>query len=98
MTGAVEVLSTSSIIKDFKRSKSGLAGVAILFGLIVMTFYAIAVIPLNSFTQWNNPNFWIDLPKSAMPAWVNLVGPKMPEHIVMTAKDAAGSASVDEGV
>ena len=98
MTGAVEVLSTSGIIKEFKRSKSGLAGVAILFGLIVMTFYAIALIPLNSFTQWNNPNFWIDLPKSAMPAWVNLVGPKMPEHIVMTAKDAAGSASVDEGV
>jgi peptide/nickel transport system permease protein len=98
MTGAVEVLSTSGIIKEFKRSKSGLAGVAILFGLIMMTFYAIAVIPLNSFTQWNNPNFWIDLPKSAMPAWVNLVGPKMPEHIVMTAKDAARSTSVDEGV
>jgi peptide/nickel transport system permease protein len=98
MTGAVEVLSTSGIIKEFKRSKSGLAGVAILLGLIIMTFYAIAVIPLNSFTQWNNPNFWIDLPKSAMPAWVNLVGPKMPEHIVMTVKDAAGSTSVDEGV
>ena len=98
MTGAVEVLSTSGIIKEFKHSKSGLAGVAILFGLIMMTFYAIAVIPLNSFTQWNNPNFWIDLPKSAMPAWVNLVGPKTPEHIVMTAKDAAESTSVDEGV
>jgi peptide/nickel transport system permease protein len=98
MTGAIEVLPTSSIIKEFKRSKSGLAGVGILFGLIGMTFYAISVIPLNSFTQWNNPNFWIDLPKSAMPAWVNLLGPKIPEHIVMTAKDAAESVSVNEGV
>jgi peptide/nickel transport system permease protein len=98
MTGALEVLSASGIVKEFKRSKSGLAGIAMLFVLIVMTIYAVAAIPLNSFTQWNNPNFWIDLPKSAMPAWVNLLGPKMPEHIIMTANDAAKSTSVDRGV
>jgi peptide/nickel transport system permease protein len=98
MTGALEVLSASGIVKEFKRSKSGLAGAAILSGLIVMTIYAVAAIPLNSFTQWNNPNFWIDLPKSAKPAWVNLLGPKMPEHIIMTAKEAAKSTSVDNGV
>jgi peptide/nickel transport system permease protein len=98
MTGALQVLSASGMVKEFKRSKSGLAGVAILSGLIVMTIYAVAAIPLNSFTQWNNPNFWIDLPKSAKPAWVNLLGPKMPEHIIMTAKEAAKSTSVDNGV
>jgi peptide/nickel transport system permease protein len=98
MTGAVEVHSASGIVKEFKRSKGGLAGVAMLFLLIVMTIYAVAAIPLNSFTQWNNPNFWIDLPKSAMPTWVNLLGPKMPEHIILTAKDAARSTSVDNGV
>jgi peptide/nickel transport system permease protein len=98
MTARVEILSTFGIVKEFKRSKSGLTGVAILFGLIVMTIYAIAAIPLNSFTQWNNPNFWIDLPKSAKPAWVNLFGSKMPEHIIMTANDATKSTSVDNGV
>jgi hypothetical protein len=98
MTAPVEVLSTFGVVKEFKRSKSGLTGLGILFALIVMTIYAIAAIPLNSFTQWNNPNFWIDLPKSAKPAWVNLFGPKMPEHIIMTADDATKSTSVDNGV
>jgi peptide/nickel transport system permease protein len=91
-------LSISDIVKEFKRSKSGVAGVAMLFGLILMTIYTIAAIPLKSFTQWNNPDFWIDLPKSAAPAWINLLELKMPEHIIMTAKDAARSTSVDEGV
>ena len=98
MTAPVEVLSTFGIVKEFKHSKSGLTGLGILFALIVMTIYAIAAIPLNSFTQWNNPNFWIDLPKSAKPAWVNLFGSKMPEHIIMTANDATKSTSVDNGV
>ena len=99
MTNAVEGgLSTSYIIKQFQHSKSGLAGVAILFGLIGMTIYAVAAIPLKSFTQWNNPNFWIDLPKSAAPSWMNFFGPKMPEHMIMTAKDAIKSASIDQGV
>lgn len=98
MTANIEVLSTSGIVKQFKRSKSGLTGISILFGLILMTIYAVAAIPLDFFTQWNNPNFWIDLPKSAMPVWVNLLGPAMPEHIIMTAKDATKSTSVDNGV
>jgi peptide/nickel transport system permease protein len=98
MIVAAGALSISDIVKEFKRSRSGLAGVAMLFGLILMTIYTVAAIPLKSFTQWNNPDFWIDLPKSAGPAWINLLGLKMPEHLIMTAKDAARSTSVDEGV
>lgn len=98
MTGSVEVLSSSGIVKEFKHSKSGLAGVAILSGLVMMTIYAIAAFPLYSFTQWNNPSFWIDLPNSAAPAWVNLFGPKMPEHIILTSDDAAVSDTVDNGI
>jgi peptide/nickel transport system permease protein len=98
MTVAAEVISRSEIIKEFRRSKSGLAGVVILFGLIMVTIYAVAAIPLESFGQWNNPNFWIDLPKAAAPAWTNLLGSKVPEHIVLTAKDAAVSSSVDGGI
>lgn len=98
MTVATEVISRSEIIKEFRRSKSGLAGVAILLGLIMVTIYAVAAIPLESFGQWNNPNFWIDLPKAAAPAWTNLLGSKVPEHIVLTVKDAAVSGSVDGGI
>jgi peptide/nickel transport system permease protein len=98
MRGPVEVLSTLEIFNGFKRSRGGLAGVAILFGLILMTIYAVAAIPLTSFTQWNNPNFWIDHPKSAMPVWINVLGLKVPEHLIMTAKDADMSTLLQDGV
>lgn len=52
-----------------------------------MTLYAVAAIPLESFRQWNNPNFWIDLPKSAAPSWTDL-GSNLPEHIVLTPDNA----------
>lgn len=98
MRGPVEVPSTLEILNGFKRSRGGLAGVAILFGLILMTIYAVAAIPLTSFTQWNNPNFWIDHPKSAMPVWINVLGLKVPEHLIMTAKDADTSTLLQDGV
>jgi len=94
----VEALSTSDIFKGFKRSKSGLAGVAILLGLILITIYAVATIPLESFTQWNNPNFWINQPQSAMPVWVNILGLNLPEHLIMNAKDADKSSIIEDGV
>ncbi|MDQ4016446.1 MAG: ABC transporter permease, partial [Thermoproteota archaeon] len=94
----MEALSTSDIFKGFKRSKSGLAGVAILLGLILITIYAVATIPLESFTQWNNPNFWINQPQSAMPVWVNILGLNLPEHLIMSAKDADKSSIIEDGV
>jgi peptide/nickel transport system permease protein len=81
-----------------KRSKGGIAGIAILFGLILITIYATVAIPLKSFTQWNNPNFWINQPQSAMPGWVNMLGLNMPEHLIMTAKDADKSTVLEDGV
>jgi peptide/nickel transport system permease protein len=92
---AVEVISRSDVVREFRHSKSGLAGVAILLGLIFMTIYAAATIPLESLRQWNNPTFWIDLPESAAPAWTNVLGPKLPAHIVLTARDAAVSSSAE---
>jgi len=95
----VRVLSRHEIINEFKRSKSGVAGAAILLGLILMTVYAVAAVPLESFRQWNSPNFWIDLPKSAAPAWTNVgFGEKVPEHIVLHARDATASTSLEGGI
>jgi peptide/nickel transport system permease protein len=98
LTSPVESLSTSEILKGFKRSKSGLAGLAILLGLILITVYAIVAIPLKSFTQWNNPNFWVDQPQSAMPGWINILGVKVPEHLSMTSDNADKSTIVEDGV
>lgn len=94
----MEVLSTSDLFKGFKRSRSGLAGVAILFGLVFMTIYAAVAIPLESFRQWNNPNFWINQPQSAMPVWVNMLGLNWPEHLIMTANDADKTSLLEAGV
>ncbi len=91
------LLSRSEIVREFRRSKSGLAGVAILLGLILMTVYSAVAVPLESFRQWNNPNFWIDHPKAAAPAWTNL-GSKVPEHKIMNSKDAEISESVQSGI
>jgi peptide/nickel transport system permease protein len=98
LTGPVESLSTSQIVKEFKRSKSGIAGLAILLGLLLITVYAVVSIPLTSFTQWNNPNFWIDRPQSAMPVWINLLGLKVPEHLTITSENADITDIVENGV
>ena len=64
---SVKAILKSDFLNKFRRSKSGIAGVAILFLLIAMSIYATASVPLDSFRQWNNPNYWIKYPKSAMP-------------------------------
>ena len=98
MTAAAEVLSRYEIIREFRRSKSGLVWIAILLSLIIMTIYSAAAVPLESFRQWNSPNFWIDLPKAAAPAWTNFgFGPKVPEHMVLHAADDASISSSSEG-
>ena len=90
-------VSRNNIIREFRKSKSGLIGVVILMGMIIISIYSAVAVPLESFRQWNSPNYWIDLPRSAAPAWVNLgIGPKIPEHKVMHMKDATIS-TVSEG-
>lgn len=98
MSAPANVLTRSEIVREFRRSKSGVTGAAILLGLILMTIYSVVAIPLESYRQWNNPNFWIDLPKSAAPAWTNLIGAKVPEHIVMRSPSAQVTESIDGGV
>jgi peptide/nickel transport system permease protein len=96
---SIDAILRSDIIKKYKRSKSGLAGIAILLVLIVVTIYSAVAVPLESYRQWNNPNFWIDLPKAAMPAWTTIgFGAKVPVHIVLHVKDASVLSSSEGGV
>src|SRR5215210_7533714 len=86
-----QIVSRSVFMTEFLRYKSGIAGVIILVSLIIITLYAILAIPLESFRQWNNPNYWIDYPKAAAPQWTNIgiFGPKQFEHLIMTLDDAS---------
>ncbi|MDQ6667469.1 MAG: ABC transporter permease [Thermoproteota archaeon] len=96
-----EVLSTrSTLLREFRHSKTGIAGIIILMFLISMTLYAVSSVPLESFRQWNNPDYWIDYPKDAAPAWTNLgiFGQRIPEHIILTSQQASVSSTNENGI
>src|SRR5919197_3886339 len=85
------------LITKFRKLRSGIAGVAILFFLISLSLYAAAAVPLESFKQWNNPNYWIKYPKAAMPTWVNLfTSTREPEHLILRNADI--SRGFDQGI
>jgi peptide/nickel transport system permease protein len=92
-----EIISTSGFFYEFKRSNAGIAGVVILLFLIIVSIYAFVTIPLDSFRQWNNPNYWIKYPKSAMPEWTNFfTSYKQPKHLIMN--DAIVTYHLDGGI
>jgi peptide/nickel transport system permease protein len=65
--------------------------------LIALSLYAAIAVPLESFKQWNNPNYWIKYPKAAMPSWINFFSPsKEPEHLIL--RNAVIKKGLDEGV
>ena len=76
--------SSAEILNEFRRSRMGLAGVGILAVLIGISMFAVLIIPVETFQEWNNPGSWISLPKTAVPAWVNwLPVEKIPEHMIL---------------
>src|SRR5437899_1280296 len=93
----IQLISRASVLRKFSHSKGGIAGVIILLFLISITLYAVFFIPLNSYKQWNNPDYWIFYPKAAAPAWTN-IGLKLPEHIILTSDEAVVSSTIENGI
>ncbi|MFQ6025640.1 MAG: ABC transporter permease, partial [Nitrosopumilaceae archaeon] len=58
-------------MEEFKRNKIGLVGIGILATLVITSIVAAAVVPAETFQQWNNPASWISYPKTSQPIWVN---------------------------
>jgi peptide/nickel transport system permease protein len=93
----IKTILSSDFLKHLKRSKSGVAGLTIILFLLGISVYAAAAVPLDSFRQWNNPNYWIKYPKSAMPSWINFFVPKkLSEHLIL--KNPAISRESDQGL
>jgi peptide/nickel transport system permease protein len=91
------------ILKEFRHSKGGMAGVILLLALIVMSIYAILGIPLESLKQWNNPTYWINYPKAAAPIWINNMGgllneKLLPPQIILHPNDASISNANISGI
>lgn len=79
------------------KSKMGITGIGILVALVLMSAATAATIPVETLYEWNNPGRWIDLPKAAMPSWVNvLVAERIPEHQVL--HNPAGATLESDGV
>lgn len=77
-------LLTGEILNEFSKSKTGIAGIAILVILFSMSIVAFVTIPLDEFKTWNDPSSWLLYPKSAQPSWINYFqSEKIPEHLIL---------------
>jgi peptide/nickel transport system permease protein len=78
--------SVQEIKQEFLKSKIGIAGIAILLALIIVSIITVVVIPVEIFKGWNNPDSWISYPRVAQPSWINLFSSeKIPEHQILNA-------------
>ncbi len=78
--------SSQEILREFRRSKMGVAGIGILAVLSGVSVFAMAFIPVETFQEWNNPDSWLAFPKTSVPAWVNwFLAEKIPEHKILEA-------------
>ena len=95
----MSAISPSEIKHEFLRSKIGLAGIGILVILILVSIFAAILIPIETFQEWNNPSSWISFPKTAIPAWVNIIpSEKIPEHKILDAPQRTYQESNDVSV
>ena len=89
-------VSSREIKKEFLKSKMGISGIVILILLVAISIGTIISIPVETFQQWNNPQSWIDYPKTSIPSWVNLfMLEKIPEHQILE-KPVVFSQTLDE--
>lgn len=72
------------MLSEIRRSRTGMAGVCILAALAALSAAALAAVPVDTLRDWNNPDRWLSLPRSAVPSWVNWVAAeRIPEHLVL---------------
>ena len=90
MTATESAGNFNLLLRRILHTKAALVGFSIIGILAAMTIYALIAVPLESFSQWNDPGFWIDYPKSAAPSWINLMLPEgnLPNHMILGPSDA----------
>ncbi len=69
-------MTPSEIAKEFFSSGTGKVAAALFIVLVVVSIYALIVLPPNFANVWNNPKYWELNPQYAPPAWVDsIIGP-----------------------
>lgn len=80
------------------KSHRGIIGVSILAFLLSLTAIAVLVIPFDSYRLWNDPDYWINNPKTAAPFWTSYFGSKDFEHVSLDKNNAKITSEVSEGI
>jgi peptide/nickel transport system permease protein len=69
-------MTPSEIARDFLSSSTGKVTIALFIILVVVSIYALIVLPPNFANAWNNPKYWQLNPQYAPPAWIDsILGP-----------------------
>ncbi|HEY7778293.1 MAG TPA: ABC transporter permease, partial [Nitrososphaeraceae archaeon] len=66
--------------------------------LLSLTAIAVLLIPFDSYRLWNDPDYWINNPKTAAPSWTNYFGSKEFEHVSLDKNNAKTTSEVSEGI
>lgn len=70
-------------LKQLTLYKSAMFGLGIIGILVGISIYTVIAIPYHeAINKWRGgEEMWLDNPRNAMPAWVNLFGWNLPETI-----------------
>lgn len=82
----------SGYLKDFSRSRSGIAGLAFLLILLGLSVYVLVEYPPNIASTWNDPKAWQGNPAKSPPTWVSLLGQDVPPSINLPTKQWTNTA------
>ena len=71
----------SSYLREFSKSKSGVAGAIILIIFLVVSIYVVEAYPRNISSTWNNPKSWQGNPAKVPPSWAATLGLDAPPSV-----------------
>lgn len=82
----------SGYLREFTRSKSGMAGLALLVIFLVLSVYVLVAFPSNIASTWDDPKSWQTYPAKAPPSWINALGQDVPTTITFPSSQWTNSA------
>lgn len=85
-------------LRQLARYPSAVAGLVIIAGLVGLSIYTVATMPLSEGIRlWRgSEGVWLENPKNAMPRWVNLFpGVNLPETVVLSTTASPGLKRVE---
>jgi len=69
------------------RYKTAVVSLSIILALLAISIYAVVTVPYSRAVEmWNSIEYWQELPKLALPSWINIFSPKkLPESIIINS-------------